>query len=193
MKKIGFGKLAGLFFVAALALPVVCVAMRADSNAIWDAVLNVSLALLLASFVFFVLWSVGRVKTDVTKWAAERPAKAAAKLEQKKQNAEKAESDRQYRELCKKYEQERKEANRKIVSVVLISTNSKKSSADAAGRAFVGGALLGPVGAIAGAATGTSKATTATFSVKYASGRTAVETVNIGSNRFRELSAFLHK
>ena len=79
------------------------------------------------------------------------------------------------------------------MSAVLISTNSKKSGVNAAGRAIVGGTLLGPVGAIAGAATGSSKATSATFSVKYASGRVATETVPIGSQRFKELSALLHK
>jgi len=87
-------------------------------------------------------------------------------------------------------EKKRKEDDRRAVSAVLITTNSKKSGV---GRAVVGGALFGPVGAVAGAVTGSSKATKATFSVKYASGRTGTETVAIGGQRFNELSALLHK
>ena len=104
------------------------------------------------------------------------------------------ESERRYRELCKGYAKERKAEKaegKRPVSAVLISTEMKKSGTF--GRALVGGALFGIAGSIAGAASGTSKATKATFSVKYASGRTGTETVDIGSRRFKELSALLHK
>lgn len=90
-------------------------------------------------------------------------------------------------------ERRRKEDDRRVVSAVLVATDSKRGAVGAAGRAVVGGALLGPVGMVAGAASGTSKARKATFSVKYASGRTATETVEIGGKRFNELSKFLHE
>ena len=87
---------------------------------------------------------------------------------------------------------ESSEASRPV-SAVLISTNSKKSGVNAVARGVVGGTLLGPLGAIAGAASGKSKATEATFSVKYANGYTGTETVKIGSARFNELSALMHE
>ena len=124
-------------------------------------------------------------------------AEKAAEREQKKQKQtktpEEIEHERRYRELTKQYAQERRDADRTPVAAVLVSTNNHKSGIGTAGRAVVGGALLGPVGALAGAASGSSKATKATFSVKYASGRVAVETVDINSRRFRELSALLMK
>lgn len=151
---------------------------------------------LLADVVLFAYLIIRRLTMSKEKLqeereaAAERVAKWNAKAEEAKK---KQEADRKYRELCKKYADERKVADKKAVSAVLISTDSKKSGVSAAGRAVVGGALLGPVGAIAGAASGTSKATKATFSVKYASGRVATEIVYVNSSRFRELSALLHK
>ena len=127
---------------------------------------------------------------------AEKMAAKATKNERKQKptkTPEEIENERRYRELTKQYAQERRDANRTPVAAVLITTNSHTSGVGAAGRAVVGGALLGPVGALAGAVSGTSKATKATFSVKYANGRTAVETVDINSRRFKELSALLMK
>lgn len=85
------------------------------------------------------------------------------------------------------------------VSAMLISTQDRtktsKSAVSAAGRAMIGGALLGPVGALAGAASTGGKTKVvgqkATFSVKYASGRVGTETVEVGSTRFNELAALL--
>ena len=88
-------------------------------------------------------------------------------------------------------EREREARDRKPVSAVLISTNSKVKTGSALGRAVIGDMLMGVVGAFIGASTASSK-NTATFSVKYASGRTGVETVDVKSARFRELSALLH-
>jgi hypothetical protein len=87
------------------------------------------------------------------------------------------------------------------VSAVLVATQAltetKKSAIGAAGRAVVGGALLGPIGALAGAVTTRSKTSvvgqSATFSVKYASGRVGTETVYVGGERFNELAALLVK
>ena len=85
------------------------------------------------------------------------------------------------------------------VSAMLISTQDRKktskSAVSAAGRAMIGGALLGPVGALAGAASTGGKTKVvgqkATFSVKYASGRVGTETVEVGSTRFNELATLL--
>lgn len=118
----------------------------------------------------------------VAKWDA-KAEETKKKQEQSKANLEK----------IRAAEKKRKADDHRAVSAVLISTNSKKSGVGAAGRAVVGGALFGAVGAVAGAASGSSKATKATFSVKYASGRTGTETVVIGGQRFNELSALLHK
>ena len=122
------------------------------------------------------------VDAQVAKWNA-RADEARKKQEQGRAELEKLRAS----------ERARKADDRRAVSAVLISTDNKKSAIGSVGRAAIGGTLFGPVGAIAGAASGTSKARKATFSVKYASGRTATETVPIGSKRFNELSALLHK
>ena len=130
-------------------------------------------------------------KADLKLRIKERERRDREKRKQAK-TQEEIESDRRYQEICKKYAKERKDTDKTVVSAILISTESHKSAASAAGRAFVGGTLFGAVGAIAGATSARNKTTKATFSVKYASGRTATETVDIGSRRFRELSALLH-
>ena len=196
MKKIGFGKLAGICFAAAMVLPAVFISVGVGSESVQDAVLNVSLVLLWASIAFFVAWLVVRWKAGAGKRAEKRSARLVKREEQrlkaaeynspenKAKRREKAESDRRYRELCKKYAQERKEADNRPVSAVLIGTSYHKSALSTVTRAMVFG--------LAGAASGTSRPTHATFSVKYASGRTATETVPVGSKRFNELSALLH-
>ena len=83
-------------------------------------------------------------------------------------------------------------ADKRAVSAVLISTTNKRSAVGTIARATVGGAIFGLAGAIGGAASAKSHTTHATFSVKYASGRTGTETVEINSKRFKELSALLH-
>ena len=98
---------------------------------------------------------------------------------------------KQMKQRALEVEREREEFERKPVSAVLISTNSKRKTGSAVGRAVIGDMLFGIVGAFIGAVTASSKET-ATFSVKYATGRTGVETVNVNSVRFRELCAVLH-
>ena len=88
-------------------------------------------------------------------------------------------------------EREREARDRKPVSAVLISTDSKPKTGSALGRAALGSWLFGIAGAVLGSATASSK-DTATFSVKYASGRVGKETVEINSKRFDELVALLH-
>lgn len=153
---------------------------------------------LLADVILFVYLIIRRLtmsKEELQKNREEAAARVAKWNEKYNLPEKKAEYERAKAEMKRAFaaEEQRKSGDRRAVSAVLISTNNKKSGVGAAGRAVVGGALLGPVGAIAGAASGTSKATKATFSVKYASGRVATETVDVNSGRFRELSALLHK
>lgn len=83
----------------------------------------------------------------------------------------------------------------RAVSAVLISTQDETKTKKSAGRAIVGGALFGPAGAVVGAATAKEKTKVvgqkAVFSVKYASGRTGTETVEVGSERFEALAKLL--
>lgn len=144
---------------------------------------------LLADIVFILYIVIRRLtmpKDELQKIREENAKKVAAAKEKQVQG--KAEFEK-----LRAAERARKADDCRVVSAVLISTDNKKSAVGAAGRAAVGGALFGPVGAIAGAASGTSKAKNATFSVKYASGRTATETVPVESKRFNELSALLHQ
>lgn len=78
------------------------------------------------------------------------------------------------------------------VSAVLLATESHRGVVGTATRGAVGYGLFGVFGAAVGITTAKKK-TMATFSVKYASGRVATETVKIGSARFRELAALVHK
>ena len=109
--------------------------------------------------------------------------------------AQRAEETRRKRAL----QEEAYQRDHTPVSAVLITTQDRtktsKSAVGAAGRAVIGGALLGPVGALAGAASTGGKTKVvgqkATFSVKYASGRVGTETVEVGSTRFNELATLL--
>lgn len=192
MKNYGFGKLAVACFLSPIWGGMLMGIFVESGSAAYEFGVDALSVCFGAGFVFLILWAVSTDK--------ERAADRAAREEKREQEKEKQELRRIEHEKAKAEMQrvfaedkKRKEADRIPVSAVLISTNSKKSGVNAAGRAIVGGTLLGPVGAIAGAATGSSKATSATFSVKYASGRVATETVPIGSQRFKELSALLHK
>ena len=82
------------------------------------------------------------------------------------------------------------------VSAVLLTTTEQygKSAVGTAARGLVGGALFGAFGAAVGMTTAKTKVVgkTATFSVKYASGRVATETVQMGTLRFEELAALIH-
>ena len=169
-------------------------------------------ALVVTFFSFF-----GMIISVIVRRITRTPEEAAALREKKEKRQKeleeynspekKAEREEQKRQALAQRRknaaaaQARKADDHRAVSAVLISTldetRSKKSAVGAAGRAVVGGALLGPVGALAGAATTKSNTKVvgqkATFSVKYASGRTGTETVDVRSKRFNELSALLHK
>ena len=97
------------------------------------------------------------------------------------------------------YERDRIEADRTIEAVMIIGetmeSKTKASAGSSIARGVVGGALFGPIGAVAGAATPKTKTVTKTdgvrFSVKYKSGRIATEWQPIGSSRYNELMRYV--
>ena len=96
---------------------------------------------------------------------------------------------------------EEKERQQKIrdnwpVSAVIVTTQDKTKNKSGLGSAVVGGMIAGPIGAVVGASVGKKTVVTGqmvTFSVKYQSGRTGIETVEVGSERFNFLSSLLLK
>ena len=96
---------------------------------------------------------------------------------------------------------EEKERQQKLrdnwpVSAVIVTTQDKTKNKSGLGSAVVGGMIAGPVGAVVGASVGKKTVVTGqtvTFSVKYQSGRTGIETVEVGSERFIFLSSLLLK
>ena len=83
---------------------------------------------------------------------------------------------------------EQQARSKRPIFAVLLSTESRVKTGRALGRAMVGNWLFGTAGAFVGAATAPERHF-ATFRVTYANGRAKKETVEIGSNRFYELSA----
>jgi hypothetical protein len=86
--------------------------------------------------------------------------------------------------------------DRTPVAAVVVTSKDKLSTSGGLGGAVVGGLIAGPVGAVVGASAGKKTEVTGqevTFSVRYQSGRTGVETVKAGSKRFKELAALLVK
>lgn len=82
------------------------------------------------------------------------------------------------------------------VSAVIVTTQDKTKNKSGLGSAVVGHMIAGPVGAVVGASVGKKTVVTGqtvTFSVKYQSGRTGIETVEVGSERFNFLSSLLLK
>ena len=110
---------------------------------------------------------------------------------------------KEWNELCKRMAEERKlkERQKKVidnwpVSAVIVSAQDKTKNKSGLGSAVVGGMIAGPVGAVVGASVGKKTVVTGqkvTFSVRYQSGRTGVETVEVGSARFELLSSLLLK
>lgn len=113
------------------------------------------------------------------------------------------EKQKEWNELCKRMEEERKLKARQEklrdnwpVSAVVISTQDKTKNKSGLGTAVIGGLVAGPLGAVVGASVGKKTVVTGqkvTFSVKYQSGRTGTETVDVGSERFKFLSSLLLK
>ena len=131
------------------------------------------LALLLIWDLWFVL---GRFLDWSDAWEADRPRqKAVAAM--KRQRSEKLEDP--------------------AVAAVLVSTTEEtgKGVLGTAARGTLGYLTFGVFGAAVGVTTARNKTRRqrVTFSVKYASGKTGVETVEMGSKRFNELAALLVK
>ena len=82
---------------------------------------------------------------------------------------------------------EQRERAKRPVSAVLLSVESRVKTGSALGRAIIGDWLLGTAGAFIGAATAPERHF-ATFRVTYANRRVKKEMVEVGSNRFYELS-----
>ena len=125
----------------------------------------------------------------------------AKRLEKLQKLQEEREKQKELEYERKRIEEERKqkEWERKLydnwpVSAVVVSTQDKTKTKGGLGSAVVGGIIAGPVGAVVGASVGKKTVVTGqkvTFSVKYKSGRTGIETVEVGSERFERLSALL--
>lgn len=127
-------------------------------------------------------------KEELERIEAENKAKAA------EARAAYAESKAQ-REKEKQFLLEQKRRDTTPVAAVLISVQSEygKKVVGTAARGLIGAALGGTFGAAVGIATGRAKGNvkTATFSVKYESGRKGLETVNVNTPRFKELATLL--
>ena len=163
-----FGKLAVACFLSPIWGGILTAIFVGSNSPAYDFCINVLSVCFVAGFVFLILWA-----------ATKKPPSAE---DLKPLNAAKrAMGDRISRTI----------EDYRPVEAVLISTNSKTKTGSALGRAALGSWLFGFAGAVIGAATASSK-DTATFSVKYASGRTGVETVDVKSARFRELAALLY-
>lgn len=88
-----------------------------------------------------------------------------------------------------------KQRDKTPVSAKLLYVQSEhgKRAMGTAARGLIGAAVAGTFGAAVGIASGRAqeRAKSATFAVKYASGRKGNETVDVHSERFKELSALL--
>ena len=85
-----------------------------------------------------------------------------------------------------------------IGSVANLQSKTKTSTGSAVGRGLVGGALLGPAGAIIGAGTAKKKTTTKEvdsgerrFLVEYTDGTRSEETARVGTSRYQYLMSKL--
>ena len=82
---------------------------------------------------------------------------------------------------------EQRELSKRPIRAVLLSTERRLKTGSALWRAMIGDWLYGAAGAFIGAATAPERHF-ATFRVTYADGRVKKEMVEVGSNRFYELS-----
>ena len=134
---------------------------------------------------------------------AKREMKAKKKQEAIERLQEEREKQKELEFERKRIEEEREQKawEQKLydnwpVSAVVVSTQDKTRTKSGLGSAVVGGIIAGPVGAVVGASVGKKTVVTGqklTFSVKYKSGRTGIEIVEVGSERFERLSALLVK
>lgn len=157
------------------------------------------LTLLLAWFVLLIASFVS-LYNDHPKVIAKRELKAQKKCEKLEKAREDLRKKKEWNERCKRREEECKQQPRPRnipdwpVSAVIVTTQDKTKNKSGLGSAIVGGMIAGPVGAVVGASVGKKTVVTGqkvTFSVKYRSGRTDIETVEVGTERFKTLSSLL--
>ena len=84
----------------------------------------------------------------------------------------------------------RMKAGYQIDSVMIAGQESRTKTGSAIGRGAVGGALLGPLGMVAGAA-GAKKNTTVTLIIRYKSGRTETKAVKLNSSEFKKYAKYI--
>lgn len=154
----------------------------------------------LGALVFWIVWLRSTKEERAAKQAEKKARKAEARRVKEKERAERQAdlAEAKLRRMKATSEAERlMAADKRPVAAVLVATQDRygKSVTGTAARTLLGGALFGTFGAAVGMATAQSKMTgqKATFSVKYASGRTGTETVDVGSKRFEELAKLLVK
>ncbi|MBQ9211077.1 MAG: hypothetical protein IJ153_05715 [Clostridia bacterium] len=84
----------------------------------------------------------------------------------------------------------RMKAGNQVDSVMIAGQESRTKTGSAIGRGAVGGALLGPLGMVAGAA-GAKKNTTVTLIIRYKSGRTETKAVKLNSSEFKKYAKYI--
>lgn len=92
------------------------------------------------------------------------------------------------RKARKEAEKRKQALDNRAVATALIWSDEHVRHPGSFGSAVIGLLVGGPAGAAVGAYLGKR---TAKFAVQYASGRTGYETVDVNSERFKELSALL--
>lgn len=128
----------------------------------------------------------------------EKSARTIAREERRRELAEKQAA----REARWQKEKEKQELYRRLrqqdkqpvsATLICVQDTTGKNVLGTAVRGLVGGMSLGTFGAAVGITSARREvvAQSATFAVKYKSGRTGTETVDVGSKRFEELAQFL--
>ena len=151
----------------------------------------VMLLVLLVS-VGFILFTIIRRITMPKEKLEQIRAENAVKAEEARKTLEES---RAARKRWKAIQEERKLADKTPVSVKLLYVQNEygKRAMGTAARGLIGAAVAGTFGAAVGIASGRAqeRVKSATFAVKYASGRKGNETVTVNSARFKELSGLL--
>lgn len=156
------------------------------------------LTLLLAWFVLLIASFIS-LYNNHPKVIAKRELKAQKQQEKFQKRQEELAIARQKsweRRHIEEKERQQKLRDNWPVSAVIVTTQDKTKNKSGLGSAVVGGMIAGPIGAVVGASVGKKTVVTGqmvTFSVKYQSGRTGIETVEVGSERFNFLSSLLLK
>lgn len=185
MKKHRTGGWAGLMVMFGFIAGIWALAMIVGLMEAWDSAVFIVGAVIEAILLWLTLACRKKAPLRTEDEIAQMRQKAAQDWQDMR------ESNARYREA----ERERKRLDNIPVAAVLISVQSEygKKVIGTAARGMIGAVLGGTFGAAVGIATGRAKgrAKTATFSVKYESGRKGLETVNVNTPRFKELATLL--